>query len=631
MSAFAAIFNLDGSPVDPGEIRSMIGAVAHRGPDGIGTWTSGSVGLAASLLKATPEADFETLPLVTENGRYALAFDGRVDNRAELARALKIDSNTLATVPDSALLMAAYCKWGKRCLDHVAGDFAFALWDASSQELFCGRDPVGVRMLHYYCDGKRFVAASEVSQVLAVVDAKLDRASLARFLDVRGPSVDGTFLEGVKKLPGGCQLSVSKSGVKVETYWNPDPSDLLRLKDDREYEERFLELFKESITARLRSVSPVAVSLSGGMDSSSVIATAEFMRKTDSLPEVRYYSNVYSDLAEVDESEYTRQVVDMYGIPGRMIESGDFNDPELGSSPIGLKRSEPYIAPHEESHRRLFVEAQRDGCTSLLTGLGGDEIFAVGRGYLSDLFRGFDLRSIKREWRYFTRRAWLSAGFDALISMIPTGLTARLSGEEPVTAPWLTSDALSHLKDESEPAWQSDRRFKSLHQAEVNNWIQVRGGLPGHTWTDVTLAEYGIEPRHPFMDRRIVEFMASVPPEVKYRYGYNKRVLRRAMKGILPEGVRNRRYKTNFSSLYDVKATESDAGETSELFRSPLLAEMGLVEPETLRQAWSRYQESAGDADDDLRTAMWTAISLEQWLRERAGSGDTKKAQRVSA
>ncbi len=614
MSAIAAIFNLYGAPVNEQALRSMTDAVAHRGPDGIGIWSLSSVGLGACLLKTTPEADFEKLPLVTDDGRYAIAMDGRIDNRTELAKALNVEAAVLPTVPDSALVMSAYRKWGKACLDRIAGDFAFAIWDSAQQEVFCGRDPLGIRMLHYYCDGKRFIAATEVSQILKLVDSELDERSVALFLDVRSAPSDSTFMKGIKKLPGGCSLTVSESGANPEVYWNPDPSDLLELSDDREYEERFLELFKDSVGSRMRSRGPVAVSLSGGMDSSSVLAIGEHMRRTDSpeLPELRFYSNVYGDMEAVDESEYIRATLEMHDTPGKMIESGSFDDASLGSSPLGLKRAEPYIAPHEESHRRLFAEVKRDGIRSFMTGLGGDEVFTVAGGYLADLFRTFDLRGIKRERRYFNRRAWFGAMGDALNSVLP--FIGRES--EPPIIDWLSDSGRQSMLSATEDEWLGERSFKSRHVRDVEGWIQMRGGLAGYTWTDVTVAEYEIEARHPFLDRRLAEFLISVPANVKFRYGYNKRVLRRAMKGILPEAVRSRRYKTDFSSLFDAKATQGEADEISEFMRSPKLAEMGLVEPEPLREAWNDYLRSANEVDNERRTALWAAITLEQWLRE---------------
>jgi asparagine synthase (glutamine-hydrolysing) len=613
MSAIAAIFNLDGSPGNKLHVEAMTGAVAHRGPDGIGAWTSGPAGLGACLLKTSPESASEPLPLVSDGGRYAIAFDGRIDNRDELALALRRDEPSARALPDSAVMLAAYRRWGEGCLGRVAGDFAFAVWDAARQELFCARDPVGVRLLHYYCDGRQFIAATEVSQILAVVSADIDPVSLTLFLGGRESSPERTFYEGVKKLPGGCSLTVSASDVNLKTYWDPDPSDLLTLRDDREYEELFIELFKESVRSRLRSRTPTAVSLSGGMDSSSVLATAEHMRRSgwSGLPEVRAYSNVYPGMAQVDESEYIEATVDLYDTPARMIGSVGTADEPDRTSALRPLRAEPYIAPHEDNHRQLFGEVEKDGCRVLLTGLGGDEVFAVGHGHLTDLFRTFDFRAIHREWRYFGRSVWLSAGLNAVSALMPF---RRKGDKKPV--PWLTVAAVQSANPADDAARWRTRGFRSLHQQDVHAWIQVRGGLPGYTWTDVTAAEYGLEPRHPFMDRRLVEFLVSVPPHLKFRHGYNKRLLRRAMKGILPEKVRNRRYKTNFSSLFDANVTGADADRISDLFKSPALADMGLVDPLSLQQAWDEYRQSPGRVDSDRRTALWAAMTVEQWLRQ---------------
>lgn len=624
MSAIAAIFNLDGAPADGQQVRTMTDAVAHRGPDGIGVWTSGPLAFGTCLLKSTPEAAFERLPLVTPDERYVITFDGRIDNRDEIAKALRIEPALLVVMPDSEMLLATYRKWGKDCVDRIAGDFAFAIWDSALNEIFCARDPVGVKLLHYFYDGKRFIVATEVSQIQAVVGAGVDPVTMALFLDVRNPQTDATFLEGVKKLPGGCRMTVTSSGPRVETYWNPDPSDIHELADDREYEEQFLELFKEAVRSRMRSVGPVGISLSGGMDSASVFATSEYMRKHESpdMSELRYYSNVYSGMEEVDESEYIKETVGLYDAPGKLIESGGFEDRELGSSPLGLQLAEPFVAPHEESHRRVFNEAQKDGCSVLLTGLGGDEVLAAGMGHLADMFRTFNLRAIRREWRYLPRWRWREAASDAAKSLIPFG--SGIAEDE--TAEWL-SEKSRRLRDSVESGFQGGerRKYRSKHAQENDNWIQIRGGLAGYTWADVTVAEYGLEPRHPFWDRRLIEFLLTVPPHVKYRFGFSKRVLRRAMKGILPENVRNRRYKTNFSSLMDVKTTQSMEVENSELLKSPMLAEMGFVDPEKLNRAWSEYKLTANDVENERRSALWATLTLERWLRRYMvddGTGD---------
>ena len=276
MSGITGIYHPGGAPVDGGDLERMVDVIVHRGPDGYGVWNEGPIGLGHRMLWTTPESRQEKLPLVKESGDLAITADARIDNRDEVLSQVGLSGFPRDGINDSALILGAYQKWGERCVEHLLGDFAFAIWDKRRQVLFCARDHFGVKPFIYYSCGSLFAFASEIKALLCLpyVPRQLDEMSVGEYLTSTFDDTARTFYKDIHRLPPAHSVTVSKEGTRLREYWSLDPSREIRLAGDQEYAEAFRERFTEAVRCRLRSAFPVGSLLSGGLDSSAVTCVA---------------------------------------------------------------------------------------------------------------------------------------------------------------------------------------------------------------------------------------------------------------------------------------------------------------------------------------------------------------------
>jgi len=264
----------------------MSATMAHRGPDGEEKWIEGPVGLACQMFRVTPESEKETQPLVDSTGAV-LVFDGRLDNRDELLTSLKDSYQVSSASPDAALVLASYEVFGDKFPERLLGDFALGLFDPHRQQVVLARDAIGIRPLYYHRVRNTFLFASEIKAILAHPDVspRPNDNTLADFFlaNVRDPEM--TFFEGISSLPPGHMALLTPQVFTKRRYWDFDPASQVRLSSFDEYAGAFRHLFEQAVRRRLRSAHPVAVSVSGGLDSSSILCVAEtFARREPGVP-----------------------------------------------------------------------------------------------------------------------------------------------------------------------------------------------------------------------------------------------------------------------------------------------------------------------------------------------------------
>jgi asparagine synthase (glutamine-hydrolysing) len=276
MSAIFGLIHLDDQPVVQSDLERTSAALAHHGADG-GAWTRGPVGLGMRLRQCTPEDQFERQPLVRADGALILVSDARIDNRDELIPQLPVTNYPFPSqITDSELILCAYEKWGEACVNHLVGVFAFAIWEARSQRLFLARSPIEAPMLCYYAAPRVFAFASMPSGLFALpfVPRALDEERLADLLVQTGSEPRFTFYRDIFRLPIGHALTIGRDGMNLRRYWQPDLKREIRLPRDEDYLAAFDDLLERVVRDQLRSQTPVGVMMSGGLDSSTVAATA---------------------------------------------------------------------------------------------------------------------------------------------------------------------------------------------------------------------------------------------------------------------------------------------------------------------------------------------------------------------
>lgn len=598
MSGIALIFRRDGGGPAAGAHEAMLDALAHCGGDGRASVLLGSVLLGHQHAWRTPEEVGERQPLVDSGGRWVVAFDGRLDNRGRLAAELGIEA---AGSSDARLVLAAYERWGEDLLPRLFGSFVLVVQDVWRRSVLLARDPMGERTLYYRLTPRELVVASEEAALLAhpEVSGTPDEESVARYFALRAPAPGRTLFREIHELRPGHLLIVEPEAERRVRFWQPSSSEGEARRSDGEWAEELLETLEQSVRCRLRGVTMPAVLMSGGLDSTTVaaIAAAGLTRRGERL---RTVSWVFDELAECDESAFIDAMQARWGLDALKVRGDDaWPLAELPSWPLDPGRA--YAEPYTRLVSSAYDRARTAGHRVLLTGYWGDQLFS-GSGWLGSLLReGRAVEALRAlggwAWRYRRDgRAWRLAG---------TRAAARLAGAAGGSDPWpasLTEPARRHLDAGAGPG----------------SAAAEHGLLEGfHVWMATGRAQLarrlGVELSDPLRDRRLVELVLRMPAHQLQRGGTTRYVLRRAMRGLLPDEVRRRPGKTSLEGLF-VRGMDREAAVFRRVLEQPEASWRCYVRPDVLAPVLAA---PAGSHPPELRTLAWLAVGFELWNRNR--------------
>ena len=634
MSGLAALYNRDGRPADDESVWSMLTSASYRGPDGFAVRGLGPVSLGYAKSAIAPEDAFDRQPRVSGATASALVADVRLDNRDELLRALPDALSPRAS--DSEIILGAYEAWGLDMLPRLLGDFAFVLWDPRHERLILARDTSGQRTLFYRAGVRSFAAASEIHQLFQdpTIPMRPNHDRLRDFLvplNIYANEKDqaATFYEGVQAVPAGHVLIVTRDAMRVRRYWEL-PQREIRYANDDEYAGHYRDLFTEAVRARLRSSHPIGALLSGGLDSSSVVATAQHLYQKGQATDVGFVSFTSTfDGLECDERELVRDLQAMYGFDARTLSANE-GPGRLQVEPSGFQESPNVGAP--EARDRLMTAVSDAGVRVLLTGDIADACVAGSPLYLDSLLRKARFGAF---WRHLKR---LRAGADeplrrflllyCVAPLLPLSLHRRVEAlhverflrghASSFLPPWMPAelrDSLAARHVELALETTSRRRFSNpARQLEFDMLYPPEVSRHPGPWA--------VDFSRPFADRRLHEFLLAIPPEVKYRidgstetaYAASKQVLRGAMRGLLPESIRTRTIKTTFSAVYESEIARDWARYEAAFgpCAHPQIVERGLVDH---ARFWSRLQAlRSGQTGADL-IYLVQVMNVESWLR----------------
>ena len=636
MSAIVGLYNIDGKPVDRGDVNRMLDSLAHRGSDGAGVWSEGAIGVGHRMLWTTPESLHEKQPLSDQSGDLIITADARIDNRQELIAALGLNGAS-CSIPDSQLILAAYEKWGEICPDKLLGDFAFVIWDGRKQVLFCARDHFGVKPFYYwFLSGRFFVFASEIKALLThpAVPRRLNEVRVGEYLASMFDDKTITFYAGILRLPPAHSLTLSRAGTQLQQYWSLDPSREVQLHSDDAYADAFRELFIEAVRCRLRTAFPVGSMLSGGMDSSSITCVARQLLARDGGRRLLTFSAIFDEVTQCDERPFINAVLAQNSLEPHYVH-GDRLSPLADLDDVLWHQDEAFYTPNLFLTWNLYEAAKEQGVRILLDGYDGDTTVSHGEGYLNELAstgqwftlaaeirayaRTFDLSSRKLLWNY----AW-SYGLDPMIS--------RSRALKLMLRSWRILRRRREAANRR--AWSANLNpvfFQSIELAERRKALQQAGPNPPRTerenhyrkliWgvmpftlevLERAAAAFGIEPRFPFWDKRLVEFCLALPPQQKVHGGWTRIVLRRALADILPVEVQWRASKSNLGPNFEHGLLAYERQRLEEV----ILKDSGTIEKyaniDSLREAYRRFA-SGGRGEDAL--TIWKAVSLSLWLQ----------------
>jgi asparagine synthase (glutamine-hydrolysing) len=619
MSGIVGLFHRDGRHADLEILDRMVSAAVHRGRDGVSTTAAGPVALAYQRLATTIESARETQPLTGARG-CLLVCDGRID--AVDGAPVRFDAADSPT--DAALVLSAWQRWGDGCLSRLAGDFAFALWDPQAARLLCARDPLGIQPLYYADCGSLVVFASEPSQVLAhpAVDRAPDEGYIAELLAGSVRSQDATLYRGVKRLPPGHALVVDRQSLRVHSYWDIDLSRELRYRTDDDYADHFKTVFEEAVRCRLRAVRPVASYLSGGLDSSSVVVVAADLARRGLGPPIQAVSLVFPGQPDADESLFIKDVVRAAGVGWIRIEGGRF-DVQASCAAAERRRDMPDFPNDVADHVRRALVARNVGVT--LSGSGGDLGLSGSFYYYADLLRRGRLVRLARRYVDVVRSPgmrWTSAMLlrGGVWPIMPAPFKravrwGRGARGEPLPS-WIPAEfarrtALADRlrRDPAPDRLPSVARY-DVRQAYRDPWSVVINEM-----YERASVESGLEDRHPFFDVRLVELVAALPDDQRWKNGLTKHVLRQAMKGLLPESVRMRPDKAEFSGLF-VDALSAIGGES--FFADLSIGRLGWVDEGEVVVRYRRMLSRLAARDPyygDDAWVLWMIAGVETWRR----------------
>lgn len=634
MSALAALFRRDRRPVDPVMVEEMLAPVAYRGPDGRGIRSWRQVALGQVKLTITPEERDEQQPLVSPRTGCAIVADVRLDNRPDLLRSLP--GQPPATTSDAELILRAYEAWGVDAARRLLGDFAFVIWDPGQHRVVCARDSYGQRTLFYRVDGQSFVAASEIQQLFQddAVEIAPDEERLRDYLvpfNMGRNAADcaRTFYAGIRALAAGHLLIVDEHHAQTHRYWDFQPPPELRYRDDASYAEHFRELFFAVVRARLRSVGTVGALVSGGLDSSSIVCTAsEILGVGDGAGRgLTAYSLLFNGLG-CDEGVFIRDIQAKYALNTRYVEAAGLVT-SLNLEPTSFMRSPGKAVSELDA---VYQAASDDGVRVLLSGEVADSCTYGTRYTFDSLLRHGRLGDFWRHLRAYRR---LSNESPRKILALYCGVPFLPLAVQRALMVAYTRREFAREKGGLLPSWMPEslrtelaRRHLTL---ELDRARQRRFASPGRQKEYGLLypAEVGREPSgwplvisRPYADRRLHEFLLAIPPEQKFEphpyadelYAGGKLIVRRGLRGILPESVRTRTVKTHFASLLqdEIQRRWPDYERAFGPNGQSELARRGLVDR---GRFWDRLQDlRGGDWGLDFLYVM-RLFGVETWLR----------------
>lgn len=610
MCGIAGIIQAASSGYNKEHLKKMTDALVHRGPDGEGLWQNetGNVLLGHRRLSIIDLSDAGSQPMHYLS-RYTIIHNGEIYNYIELKNELQQKGYAFHSQTDTEVIAAAYDCWQELCVDHFDGMFAFAVWDEKEKELFAARDRFGEKPFFYFQDGKRFLFASEMKALWAGgIERQPNRQMLFNFITIGytdNPSnPDETFFENINKLPAATTLKYSgiTHQLSFEKYWDLDPEKQDKKITDQEAIEKFSELFNISVTRRLRSDVTIGTSLSGGLDSSSVVATIHTLQNSINAThneQSKTFTAIFTGF-EKDESAFSKKVAASFQLDQFTVDvTGD--DLVNNWEKLCYHHEEPFGSASIFAQYKVYELAKKNNVKVLLDGQGADETLAgyykYYKWYWQELFRNRKLyrskelkeataRGITEKFDY---KNMIAAYFPAFASVVMERqyLLKAIRQED------LTKD---FVRLQSKEAYYTPPEYFDLNGVLYFNTC-THGLEELLRYADRNSMAHGREVRLPFLSHELVEFIFSLPSNFKIRKGWTKWLLRQSMDQKLPSEITWRQDKVGFEPPQKKWMEMPSLQELIHHSRKKLVTE-GILKPEVINKPIIPLGSTAADSYD---------------------------------
>jgi asparagine synthase (glutamine-hydrolysing) len=538
--------------VDPERVRAMARRLEHRGPDGEGFWHDKGIALGHRRLAIIDLSEAAAQPMASPDGRYVIVYNGEVYNFLEIREELEALGERFTTRSDTEVILRAYALWGRDAFHRFNGMWAIALWDRTERKLLLCRDRLGVKPLYWAPLAGGLIFASEIPPLLdhSGVSREINSRALAEQVACRYVLAPRTLLKSVRKLPPGHMLTVDAKGISISPYWTLPIGDRVRKVDEEEATERFGELFEASVRRRLIADVPVGVLLSGGVDSSAVVAAL----RRGGQDHIATFTVAFEGEARHDERWWARQVAtrmetDHHEVVitpnsfARSLESvlGHLDDPVADMAVLPLY----HVCGLARDHVKVLLSGQ--GADEVLGGYHLDRVLAQIRAIVM-------LRSVPGARfagtliaRRDPKRAYL-ANWDQIRKAVPGQLPGKIRYDltmplAPVAMERLLKDCMPPPYDRTLDAFYTE---VPSHRGPLDAILGTlcKGWLPDNLLNhgDRMSMAHGLEMRVPFLDPELVAFCFRLPQRFKIRRGVTKALLKRySEKAGVPKGVAYRR------------------------------------------------------------------------------------------
>jgi asparagine synthase (glutamine-hydrolysing) len=605
-------------------LAEMNSQIVHRGPDDDGFFGEGNVGLAMRRLSIIDLATGHQ-PISNEDDNIWIVYNGEIYNHQELRAGLEPRGHRYRTKSDTETVIHLYEEYGRDCVKHLRGMFAFALWDRRNRKLFIARDRLGIKPLYYRYDGTALLFGSEVKTILAYpgVKPEFNRCTLAEYLAFGYIGGDETMYAGIHKLPPGHTLELDETGkLTITPYWDLSVTPDTDGRPREYYVKTYRELLEECVSSHLMSDVPLGVFLSGGLDSSAVAALTTKIRRGP----IETFSVGYGE-EEFSELRYARQVAQHISSTHHEVRLS--REEFFESLPrLIWHEDEPIVWPSSVS---LYFVARlaRERVTVVLTGEGSDETLAGYTRYAWTLMNE-RMDNVYRALTPSFLRRWVRSG----IGTAPIGATLRrrlehtFLGRDGASWPSFFYDnfySAFSADEEAELLSEEARRFAGdAYAGSMQFWERSSGDLLHRLlYTDIKtyLVELlmkqdqmsmaaSIESRVPFLDHVLVEFTASIPAQHSIRGLAGKFILKSAVEDLLPKDIVYRQ-KMGFPTPWAYWLVGPQLDQLESMLLEPRTIERGLFKPDVLKRMFREHR--AGHRDHGNR--IWRLLNLETWMR----------------
>lgn len=606
MCGIAGIYSGSNDQLKLGAIRGMTECLKHRGPNAEGIYEDKNIALGHRRLSIIDLSATANQPMSDPTGRYTIIFNGEIYNYLKIKEGL--NEYEFKTNGDTEVILASYIKRGEKCLEELAGMFAFSIWDKEKQELFIARDRIGVKPVYYYHSGDLFLFGSEIRSLLnsGFISKKINKEGLYQYLMFQSVPAPLSIVDGISQLKAGCWMKINSSGITEKEYWWTSKSKIdFDFNDEPKVHKEINRLMIQSIERRMVSDVPVGAFLSGGIDSSIVVG---LMAQVSSSP-VNTFTMGYKE-KEFDESDYAQIVASRFKTNHNSIKvspTSFLDEFESALSSMDIPSGDgvnSYVVSKKIKENNISVA---------LSGIGGDELFC---GY--PIFT-----QVSKLMKY--QGLFNSSSF--VRKLLPASLVKNKKQAQLLNLPKLDVRSVYPLYRQifseveiekllksvkSEPKiisddhdWSEFPLLSQISMAELNGYTQ-------HTLlkdTDQMSMAVALEIREPFFDHQLIEFVLSIPDNIKYPT-YPKKLLIEAFKGILPDEIIHRK-KQGFLMPWD-PWLRNELKEFAEV-RIHRISQRDIFDKNAIFDLWNNFQKG----DPSVKwIEIWLLVVLEYWLEK---------------